>query len=308
MSANEYDSVIRSPYHIYNVAGFNVLNNFKADEVFYLLFRDDKVRLGIIVGVQNKVLKSPFSAPFGGFSFISDGIRIHYIEDSILKLSEWAFSRSFSSIEIILPPAFYHHSFIAKQINCLWRKGYKFSAVELNFSFNICKIGESYHEIIWRNARKNLRISLEVNLQFEIALDDLQREIGYDVIARNRNHRGFPLRMTWEQVKQTTKVIPADFFLVNYSQNMPIAAAIVFHITEKIVQVIYWGDIPGYSELKPMNFLSFKLFEFYKSLGKEYIDVGHSTENSIPNQGLCEFKESLGCSINPRYTMTRTFS
>jgi len=33
-----------------------------------------------------------------------------------------------------------------------------------------------------------------------------------------------------------------------------------------------------------------------------YIDIGPSTENSIPNYGLCEFKESIGCDISPKYT------
>ena len=97
--------------------------------------------------------------------------------------------------------------------------------------------------------------------------------------------------MTWEQVYETAKIINADFFLVN-DMEKPIAAAIVFHVTHSIVQVIYWGDRVGYSEKKPMNFLAFKLFEYYKNVGIKIIDLGPSTLNSVPNHGLCEFKES----------------
>ena len=46
-----------------------------------------------------------------------------------------------------------------------------------------------------------------------------------------------------------------------------------------------------------MNFLSFHVFQYYKNQGIEIVDIGPSTENSIPNYGLCEFKESIGCDI-----------
>jgi len=56
-----------------------------------------------------------------------------------------------------------------------------------------------------------------------------------------------------------------------------------------------------------MNFLSFNVFNYYKDLGIEIIDIGHSTEDSIPNNGLCEFKESIGCSIGILYEFYKKF-
>jgi hypothetical protein len=50
-----------------------------------------------------------------------------------------------------------------------------------------------------------------------------------------------------------------------------------------------------------MNFLSYKIFEYYQSTGIPYIDIGHSTVDSVPNNGLCEFKESIGCSLGLLY-------
>jgi hypothetical protein len=306
VTAGQFSQAIQTPYHVFGMAAFNEINRNKADEVFYLLFKEGKYRLGIVAGSKNKILKSPFSAPFGGFLYVSEDVRLQYIEESVNVLAEWAAARGFVSIGITLPPAFYNHSFITKQVNCLWRSGFVFSAIEINYSFDVLKIGDSYQEKIWRNARKNLRISLDAGFKLEIATDDGRRQTAYEIIAANRQHRGFPLHMTADQVMETIKVIQADFFLVKNPQETPVASAIVFHVTEKIVQVVYWGDLPGYSELKPMNFLSFSLLEHYKSSGKEFIDIGHSTENSVPNYGLCEFKESIGCSLNPRYTMIKS--
>lgn len=37
----------------------------------------------------------------------------------------------------------------------------------------------------------------------------------------------------------------------------------------------------------------------------KYLDIGPSTENSIPNYGLCDFKESIGCRRSLKYTMVK---
>jgi len=305
VTTQEYRDCIKSPYHLFASSEFNDLNKGKADDIHYLLFRDDKIRLGIILGRQDKTLKSPFSAPFGGFSFVSENVKIQYLEKSISLLSEWASSKCIESIELTLPPLFYNRNFIAKQINCLWRMGYELSVIDLNYSYDIKEIGDFIHDKMWRNARKNLRISMEAGLNLLMATDEQHMRIAYDIIAQNRSHRGFPLRMTLGEVLETSKLIPSDFFIVENGSKIPIASAIVFHVSGRIPRVIYWGDLFGYSEVKPINFLSFKLYEYYKMLGKEYIDIGHSTEGSVPNYGLCEFKESIGCSIYPRYTFKR---
>ncbi|NLA47904.1 MAG: hypothetical protein GX876_00415 [Bacteroidales bacterium] len=307
VSFSEYKDAISSPYFIFGDAGFNSLNSFKAEKVFYLLFKEGKVRLGIIMGYQNKVLKSPFSAPFGGFSFVSEKIRLHHIEEAIKILSDLANSRNVSAIEITLPPLFYNYRFISKQINCFHRAGYVFSAIDLNFSCDILSNKKPYQEQLWRNSRKNLRIASEANLSFIRITDEKEKRISYEIISENRAHRGFPLRMTWDQIQETEIIIPIDYFLVKGAPGSPIAAAIVFHVTDKIVQVVYWGDLPGHTEVKPMNFLASGLYEYYKALNIEFLDIGPSTENSLPNYGLCEFKESLGCTLYPKFTMYKSF-
>lgn len=302
-----YKNIIPSQYFVFGDARFNDLNSYKVENVFYLLFKDRKIRLGIIMGYQNNVLKSPFSAPFGGFSFVSETIRLQYIDEAINILSEWGINKNAEAIEITLPPVFYNYSFISKQINCFLRAGYDISAVDLNYSCDVSANKESYQKQLWRSARKNLKIALDAELNFVKVEDKINKKITYDVIARNRTHKGFPLRMNWEQVRETETIIPIDYFLVNSSGGNPIAAAIVFRVTEKIVQVVYWGDLPGYTEIKPMNFLAFSLYEYYKPLNIEFLDIGPSTENSLPNYGLCEFKESIGCTLHPKFKMYRSF-
>jgi hypothetical protein len=296
VNAETYAQAFPKPSHFFNAGGFSALNSYKCDGVFYLVFKDSKIRLGITFGVRNNILCSPFSAPFGGFEPASEDIRLSQIDAALKALEDWARSKKFDGIRIVPPSFFYNPNFLNKMDNCLFRSGYQKANIELNYQFPTDKLDDNYQNLIWYNAKKNLNRSLKSGFSFEkLASED--SKLAYDVIAQNRKERGFPLRMTWEQVSETTAIIPADFFLVKKEEEK-VAAALVFHVADQIVQIIYWGDLPQFSEYKTMNFLSYNVFKYYKEQGIKMIDIGPSTENSIPNYGLCEFKESIGCDIN----------
>lgn len=296
ITAENYAEAFPKPKHFFNAAAFNAINTYKCDQVFYLLFKDTKVRLGIVFGVRNNILNSPFSAPFGGFEYTTEEVRLQQIDAALKALRDWAQSKNYNGIKIVPPPFFYNPNFLNKIDNCLYRAGFDKTNVELNYQFPTDKAGDDYESILWYNARKNLKRANQAGLAFE-KLDNAYGKAAYDIIAQNRKERGFPLRMTWEQVAETTAIIKADFFIVK-KETSSIAAALVFHVAKSIVQVIYWGDLPEFSEYKTMNFLSLHIFKYYKDAGITMVDIGPSTESSIPNYGLCEFKESIGCDIN----------
>jgi hypothetical protein len=305
VGAAEFAGVVQAPYHVFGSAAFNDLNKNRAEEVFFLLFREGKFRLGLVGGRREQVFYSPYSAPFGGFSYVSENIRIQYIEAAVRSFVDWAKKQHFSSVSMTLPPPIYNVSFNAKQVNCLWRLGFKLAQTDLNYSFDLEGFDDRYIENIWYNARKNLKIALGAGLQFRTCTHSDDRQLAYEIIRKNRESRGFPLRMSWQQVEETTALIPADFFMVNEASGNPIASAIVFHVAPDMVQVIYWGDLHEYGKLKTMNFLSYSVFKHYSSLGITTVDLGTSTEDSVPNYGLAEFKEGIGCSVDPKFTFTR---
>lgn len=304
----EYSRIVINPYHIFGSAGFNYVNADKCDSVHYLLFKDSKYRLGIIGGIRNNVFLSPFSAPFGGFSFLQEDIRISFLDEAIQLLSVWAKSKVLSALKITLPPTIYQESFLSKQINSLYRNGFSIDKTDLNYAYHLTLFTQDYPASIWHNARKNLKIALANNFSLKMALAEVEKENAYYIIKQNREARGFPLRMTWQQVQTAAAIMPADFFLVENEVSFGVAAAIVFHVAPGIVQVVYWGDLPEYAHLKTMNFLSFKVFEHYHKLNLKLIDIGPSTEDSIPNYGLCEFKESIGCSISCKFSFSKILS
>lgn len=294
-----YNSIINSPSHLFNSVNFSELNSRKCDKMYYLLFKDSKFRLGIILGAINNILLSPFSSSYGGFESLNNDIKLYQIDKTLEVLKIWANENGFKGISIICPPFFYGSNFFTKISNCLYRAGFEVLNSEINYHFETSRLTDKYLSSIWHNARKNFKKSQSHVFSF-CKVQGTEAKEAYAIIAQNRRERGFPLKLTFEELQKTGKIIPIDYFVVNKS-NQSVASAIVFHLSKDVVRVVYWGDLPEYSEYKTMNFLSYKVFEYFKQQGISYVDIGHSTVNSVPNHGLCEFKESIGCSLGPLY-------
>jgi hypothetical protein len=291
-----FDATFPEPTHVFNSGAFNELNASRFEAVYYLLFKDSKTRLGIVFGLRDKVLLSPFSAPYGGFENVNSDIKLYQIDAALEALFQWSTSKGFVGLRILPPSSFYTPDFSAKMTNCLFRAGFTTQNIELNYYFHTNNFTDSYSQTIWYNAKKNLNKSLSFGLTFE-KLPAEHGSIAHSIIVQNRSERGFPMRLTWEQLEATSAVIAVDYFLVKSADNT-IASAIIYHVAPAIVRVVYWGDLPQYSDFKTMNFLSYNVFKYYKEQGIKTIDIGHSTVDSVPNNGLCEFKEGIGCSID----------
>lgn len=302
---DEYHKVVDGAYNVFNGALFNDVNSKKADEVYYFLFKEGKYRLGLVVGLKNSTILSPFSAPFGGFSYLRDDVRINHIEGALEALESWAASNKINEIKFVLPPLIYHHTFISKQINVFFRSNYQVANIDLNYYLECGLTGDAYKRQLWNSARKSLNRALVSDLVFWKCTSEREKNLAYSVIEKNRRWKGFSLKMSYHDIVKTNDVIEKDFFLVCDKAEAVIASAIVYHVADGVVQVVYWGDMPGYSLQRPMNFLSYMIFNHYNSLDVKYIDVGPSTEGSVPNYGLCEFKESVGCKIVPKYTFVK---
>lgn len=297
----EYNQYFSKTPHIFNSVAFNELNSPKADSVHYFIFKDSKVRLGLCVGEKDGVLRSPFSAPFGGFSYSSELHKFKTIEGALSLMCEYA-EKNGKSVRLVLPPDFYGRVIINETVSSLFRSAFAFKYADVNYQF-FCEDFEGYETRLTKESRKNLKISFQSDYEFE-KLDSAKPAAvsrAYSVIKANREFRGFPLRMTEAQVLETVQVVQADFFVLSV-EGADAAAAQVFHVAPGIAQVIYWGDAPGFAEKKVMNLLAYKVFEHYaRNTDVRIVDIGPSSENGIPNHGLCEFKENIGCKTALKY-------
>lgn len=289
----------------FNSAEFNQLNAYKVDSVRYFLFQDHKVRFGLCVGQKGLDIFCPFSAPFSSFVNIRNDWELSQLEAAVECLEEFARKESWSKICFTLPPYFYNEGMIAALQNILLRNGYRIKYFDLNYQFNFKDINyENYMQTLSGKARNKLKISLKCGLQIRHCNTDAEKKHAYEIIMVNRKSKGYPLRMSFEQVTDTIKLVKHDFFIVE-KDLVKIAAAQVFYVTDKIAQVIYWGDIPGFSDVKPMNYLAYQMVQYYGKNGFDFLDIGPATESGIPNYGLCSFKSSIGCSLSSKVTVEK---
>ena len=302
ITAKEYQRLFATPFSLFNSVAFSELNKEKCIDLHYLSFRDSKLRLGLVIGEKEDCLRVPFSASYGGFSYNSK-VDFRYYDEACHLLAEYV-RETGKPLYITLAPPVYDTTDNSKTQSAMVRAGAIIQSIEYNQHFEL-KLFEDYEARLDSKVRNKLRNAMAGNLSF-IQLDsndpeDVARV--YRVIQTNHNEKGRPLRMSLQNVLDTIKIIPADFFMVVDNDGNDTAAAQVFHTTQHIYQVVYWGDKSEYSHLKPMNFLTYKIFEFYYSQGVEILDVGISTEEGQPNYGLCEFKENIGCVATPRITL-----
>lgn len=299
---SEFTDLVPDPWHIYASGPFNYLNRNKCDRLYYFLFGDGKNQLALAGGIKAGTFYSPFSAPFGGFIPLQGEIKMQKMDAAVTVLKKWAVEKGLDAVKITLPPSVYDESFIARQSNAFYRNNFRIETIDINHSCTVSGYGNDLNRSIRRNARKNLNTAIANDLSFSKCNGIEEKKQAYDVIKINRESKGFPLKMSWDLVKETIELVQSDFFICSDRTGHALASAMVFHVARDIVQVIYWGDDPEFSHLRPMNYLTFQLFRYYDEAGIKIVDTGPSTKDSIPNYGLCEFKESIGCEASQKLT------
>ena len=302
-----FGNIICNPFHIYGNANYNHLKKHNCDSIHYLLFREGKYRLGIIGGIKGGAFLSLPTDSFGGFIYLQDNIKISYIDNAIDLLVKWAKSKKLKAINLTLPPSIYNESFISKQMNSLFNNSFFILKIELNHILPSAKFNDNYINEIGKYDRNNLNKALKNNLTFHQCENLLEKRIAYQIISLYKQTQNEPLKISWKEILMTTTIIDTEFFITYDNNNFPVAAAIVFHLSPSIVQIFNWGENPEFLHLRTMNYLAYKIFEYYHR-DYQIIDLGPSSENAVPNIDLCNFNESIGCDTTLKFSFIRSLT
>lgn len=304
ISDNEYLSLFDPYCHPYNSVQYNSLYKHKCEKIIYLLFHENRTKLGLIAGVKEGALSSPFSAPFGGFTSNKDQTKLNELNEAVQLLENYSKQNLVNSIKFILPTSIYDENFLSKTHYSLTLNGYT-PLTDINYHFQTSYFTGYKEERIVKKVRQNLNKAIDFGLIFNQVFSDSEKSIAYDIIKSNKDSKGRPTCLSFDDIIEVSNIIPIDFFLV-FTKDHPIASAIVYRVSKNIVHVIYWGDLSESNLYRPMNFLSYKIFEFYSNQGIEIIDLATASLEGIPNFGLCNFKENIGCTATLKYTMSKS--
>ena len=306
LSAQDYAKHFANPLTCYLGADFNLLNAQKVDAVRFFAYDREGFRLGIVFGETPAQWLSPFSAPFGGFA-CAKGVAIDEMDGAIASLPTLARSQG-KSMHITLAPVFYAPTFLSKCVSSLLRAGFKVDHADLNYALSFVD-PVPYEKRLWNMAKRNLKQAQKCQSEFRLETTPEGVAASYGVIAKNREFKGYPLKMSQQAFGATSALVPIEYFTLYLAgapeaKLEPAAAAIVYRVSPHVAHLIYWGEAPGFEELRPMNLLALRLYEHYQKEGVHYLDIGPSCEDGVPNVGLCAFKESVGCFADLKYTFS----
>lgn len=275
----------------------------KTDKVVRLIEPENNSSIGLIAGVKDKILSSPFSAPFGGFHFIHEDVFYEEIFYFLTQLKEYAINQQLQKMEITLPPNIYNSSLNAKLVNAFVRLGYTMHTPDIVNWINLNNFDSTG---IKKRVEEKLKAAKKANLSFIHVTDEKMMAESYEVILNNRTMLGRGIYLSFADLLDINKIFPVDFFLVKNNDGENIGAAIFYRGHKKIVQGIFWGDIIPRKPFPTMDFLVINLFFFYKNLEFDFIDLALSSKDGIPNEGLIRFKEAHNCISSLRYTFSWT--
>lgn len=308
VSADEYERLVPDRRVFFNEPRFTELNRDKVDEVHYLVFyREQSARFGLIAGKKGDQFLTPFSAPYSYPVSIIDESKIETIDEALLTFEEYAVGNGVKAIRFIFPPLFYDEHLLSGWINAFYRNNYKVVNLDINYALNLKKLNvdeESYGDLITQKGRKGLRRAERSGLEVVKCETEEDYREAYSIIQIGHESKGFPVKLSFEQLMRTMELVDHDAFIVR-KDGKGIVGEILYRVNNSIVQGIYTGTHPDYLNYNGMNLLTYYTIRYYGDKGYEILDKAISTEDSVPNYGLCNFKESVGCERSLKYTFRK---
>ncbi len=245
------------------------------------------------------VWTSPITGAFGGVS-AAEPTSAAVIFAVAEAASDWLTANR-AGARLRLPPDCFASPSNAALENVLFRLGWRLDQSDLNYHF---PIGETatFAAGLGETKQKEIRRLHRSGAAFALLPVDAG-EKAYRVIAENRATRGFPMTMTWPQVQALAEALPdrVSFASVERGDEV-LAGAICLRLSADHLYVFYWGEAPAFRRESPVMLLAEGLVARCAAEGVRVLDLGTSTDNSVPNPGLVAFKEGLGCLASSKRT------
>lgn len=271
----------RTPY---GARGFVELVAPKAQEVRGFVLRDSKgkPRLGLVAGRRaDGRWHAPWSAPFAELMYTKPQSLETCIDFAKTLRSQ------LEHVRVTLPSPVYDPTMQPISFGALSAAGYN-CYQDYNYHVNLTE--DDFVPQLSPNARNHYNRASKAGFEFD---DCAPLEAAYAVIAENRRRRGYPLAMSIEQLRDTETAGVKIHSMLLSLDGTAVASAIIYRITDIIAQLIYWGDVGGYENLRPMNLLAVRVYQAVRALGYNILDLGPSSSDGVPDLGLCTFKESV---------------
>src|SRR5690554_1537423 len=237
VSKKEYRRFFPTDGNPFISEAFIELNEKKQDRVIRLI-KEGNYSMGLLVGLKDGIMRSPFSAPFGGFHYRNEKLTYNLVYEFLSSLKKYALKEQLKEISITLPPEPYQVNMNAKLVNAFIRLGFKMETPDLN---NVVNLKDFNGKWVKSEIAQNCRKAIKNGLIWSKVSDIDEMKEAYDVIHNNRTGLGRKIHMTLEDILDVKEVLPVDFFIIRDVEGNCVGAAVLYRGHEKIVQGVFMG-------------------------------------------------------------------
>lgn len=239
-------------------------------------------------------------APFGGIDWRRDFWKPELIHEAICS-HDWADLHQMSC-----KPALYSE-IEPMAMNALYCAGWRVHGVSLNFAIPATS-PMNYMSSLPRQTRHTLQQSQDGGMNHAVALSDESWRECYDLLAENRRVKGRKLSLDFDYVlamKEAFGELVTMHATFDASDRL-VAAALLYRVAKGIDVVQWHGDLPEHGlPFSPMPYMVASYVMTAMEQGATVVDLGISSNDGVPDPGLCRFKRSVGAIAMQRLVLQR---
>ncbi len=306
VSPEEYKAAVPDRKVFFNEPDFTELNKDKVDDIHYLVLKKgNSPRFGFILGVKGGVAKSPFSAPYA-YPVVITSAHVETFDEAIKEIESYCVENEIKEIRFTFPPFLYDEDTLSVWTSAMYRANYELISLDINYTLDLKALNrDDYEMIIPKKGRSHLRKAKASGIEIILCIEEEDVAEAYEIIVENHNAKEYPTHMSLQQLKDTFAIVPHEVFLARLD-GKGIASMIYYETSKDIVECIYSGYLLEYSKSGVMNYLSWHAIKYFGNKGYKFIDRATAGKDSIPNYGLCDFKESVGGERSLKYSFRKT--
>lgn len=191
--------------------------------------------------------------------------------------------------------------------NPLIECGFFISSEEINHHLELNN--EDYHSSIHEMQRRKIKKCLQSGYQFQNETNENLGKI-YDFIKYCRAQQGLKINVSLMYLKRAFSSLPLHYklFTIRNKENTILAATVVVIINDQVVYNFLPAFDRTHKKHSPLTLLTNELYSYFSHLGFLYMDLGITSIDGIPQEGLVRFKERMGAIKTKRKNYSLTIS
>jgi hypothetical protein len=288
---------------LFNDERYHHINAGPDERLFHFDHCVDGELIGTLSGVIcGEVLECGHSAPYGGIDFRRPGVVVGTIVNLLQAARRSAAAEGARAILIKARPGYYGENETAT-IFALLGLGATLRGCELSLGLDTSRWHtiEDYERTLKPPARHILHRGLRAGLSLRAANGASEWAACYELLAETRRRRGARLRISFDYVMRVRETFGERIVMYRCLQADDLAgAALVYRVLPDRDYVVTWGDDFRRRPGGVMNAIAYHLVRTAIADGVGLIDIGISSVDGAPDDGLIQFKRHIGAAVGLR--------